>query len=38
MKRVYVNEEWCLFDMLQKVATSVAFSPENRRKKFGGVV
>ena len=26
------------FDTMKKVATSVAFSPENRRKKFGGVV
>lgn len=26
------------FEMLKKVATSAAFSPENRRKKFGGVV
>ena len=26
------------FELKKKVATSVAFSPENRRKKFGGVV
>ena len=26
------------FETMKKVATSVAFSPENRRKKFGGVV
>lgn len=26
------------FELMKKVATSVAFSPENRRKKFGGVV
>ena len=26
------------FDTMKKMATSVAFSPENRRKKFGGVV
>ena len=26
------------FETIKKVATSVAFSPENRRKKFGGVV
>ena len=26
------------FDLLKKVASTVAFSPENRRKKFGGVV
>ena len=26
------------FDTMKKVATSVAFSPETRRKKFGGVV
>lgn len=26
------------FEMLKKSATSYAFSPENRRKKFGGVV
>ena len=26
------------FDTMKKVASSVAFSPENRRKKFGGVV
>lgn len=26
------------FEAMKKVATSVAFSPENRRKKFGGVV
>ena len=26
------------FDTMKKFATSVAFSPENRRKKFGGVV
>lgn len=26
------------FALMKKVATSVAFSPENRRKKFGGVV
>ena len=90
MKRVYVNEEWCLgchlceyncafansgmsdmatalkgfiligkteragiytslirektpldtvdFETLKKVATTAAFSLENRRKKFGGVV
>ena len=26
------------FETMKKNATSVAFSPENRRKKFGGVV
>ena len=26
------------FDTMKKIATSVAFYPENRRKKFGGVV
>ena len=26
------------FEMLKKIATSFAFSPEIRRKKFGGVV
>ena len=26
------------FDTMKKIATSIAFSPENRRKKFGGVV
>ena len=26
------------FEMLKKIATSAAFSPEMRRKKFGGVV
>ena len=26
------------FDTMKKVASSVAFSPENRRKKFGGMV
>lgn len=26
------------FETMKKVATSVAFSPEKRRKKFGGVV
>ena len=26
------------FDTMKKIATSIAFSPENRRKKFGSVV
>ena len=45
MKRVYVNEEWCLiplrsldFDLLAETATSAAFSSDIRRKKFGGMV
>lgn len=30
--------QFMFFDLMKKKATSFAFSSENRRKKFGGVV